>query len=77
MLTLAHQADIETDQTKRAGLYHQVQDLYADLVVTVPLVLETPDIVYRDGIKGSAQYASPETLNIGPMFEFNYATLVK
>jgi peptide/nickel transport system substrate-binding protein len=77
LIALAHLADIETDQAKRSGLYKQIQNLYADLVVTLPLVLETPFIVYRDGIQGSAQYASPETLNIGPMFEFNYATLVK
>jgi peptide/nickel transport system substrate-binding protein len=77
LLALAHQADIETDQTKRIGLYHQVQELYADLVVTLPLVLDTPHIVYRDGIRGSAQYASPEALNIGPMLELSYSTLVK
>jgi peptide/nickel transport system substrate-binding protein len=77
LLALAHQADIETDQTKRTSLYHQVQILYADLVVTLPLVLENPHIIYRDGIKGSDQYASAETLNIGPMLEFNYSTLVK
>ena len=77
LLALAHQADIETDQTKRIGLYHQVQELYADLVVTLPLVLDTPHIVYRDGIRGSAQYASPEALNIGPMLELSYSMLEK
>jgi peptide/nickel transport system substrate-binding protein len=77
LIALAQQADIETDQAKRAGQYQQIQDLYADLVVTLPLVLETGYIVYRDNIKGSAQYDYPETLNIGPLVEFNYSTLMK
>jgi peptide/nickel transport system substrate-binding protein len=77
LVDLLTQADTETDQAKRAQLYQQAQDVYADLVVTLPLFFEAEHIVYRDNIHGSDQYPSPETLNIGPTLEFNYATLSK
>ena len=71
------QADVETDLTKRADLYKQAQDVFADLVVTVPLFLNPENVVFRDNIHASDQYASPETLNIGGTIEFNYSTLSK
>jgi len=77
LLDLMTQADIETDLTKRADLYKQVQDIYADLVVTVPLFLNPEYMVFRDNIHGSDHYATPETLNIAGTIEFNYSTLTK
>jgi peptide/nickel transport system substrate-binding protein len=71
------QADVESDVDKRAELYQQAQDLYADLVVTVPLFIIAEHITYNPSISGSDMYAAPEALNIGPTMEFYYSTLTK
>lgn len=77
LVDLLVQADTETDQTKRADLYQQAQNIYADLVVSVPIFFSAEHIVYRDNVHGSDQYATPESLNIGPNLVFSYATLSK
>jgi peptide/nickel transport system substrate-binding protein len=77
LVDLMAQSDVETDLTKRAELLAQAQDIYADLVVTIPLFLNPEYVVFRGNIKASDQYATPETLNIGGTIEFNYSTLSK
>jgi peptide/nickel transport system substrate-binding protein len=77
LVELLNKADVETDLTKRADLYKQAQDLYADLVVTVPLFYQAEHVVYQSYIKGSANYASPDTLNIGPNILFYYSLITK
>jgi peptide/nickel transport system substrate-binding protein len=77
LVDLLSRADVETDQTVRNKLYQQAQDIYADLVVTIPLFLEVEHIIYRDNIHGSSQYPAPETLNIGPAIVFSYSLLTK
>jgi peptide/nickel transport system substrate-binding protein len=77
LVDLLTQADSETDIAKRTELYQQAQEIYADLVVTLPLFYEAEHVTFRDNIQGSSSEASPETLNIGPTLEFNYATLTK
>ena len=77
LVDLLSQADVETDQTVRAKLYQQAQDIYADLVVTIPLFLEPLHIIYRDNIHGSSQYPNLESLNIGPAIVFSYSLLTK
>jgi peptide/nickel transport system substrate-binding protein len=77
LVDLMTQADVETDLDARAELYGQVQDVYADLVVSVPLFLNPEYVVFRDNIQGSDQFATPETLNIAGTIEFNYSTLSK
>jgi peptide/nickel transport system substrate-binding protein len=77
LVDLLSQADVETDQTVRTVLYQQAQEIYADLVVTIPLFMEAQHILYRDKIHGSSQYPTPETLNIGPAFVFSYSLLTK
>ena len=72
-LLLAQRA--ETDLDTRAGLLEQLQDVYADMVVTIPLWLEPEFIIYRDGIQGDPDLPNPQTLNIGPDFEFIYSVL--
>jgi peptide/nickel transport system substrate-binding protein len=72
-LLLAQRA--ETDLTARAAILEQLQDVYADMVVTIPLWLEPEFIIYRDGIMGDASLPNPQTLNIGPDFEFVYSVL--
>ena len=77
LVDLLSQADPEPDQAKRAELYKQAQEIYADLVVTIPLFFNAEHVVYRANISGSSAYAAAENLNIGPNIEFNYATLSK
>jgi len=75
MSALMNKTDNDRDPADRAALFKQIQEIYADLVVTLPLDLANEHVVYRDGIQGDAQYGSPEALNIGPMLEFYYSTL--
>ena len=77
MVELMAQADVETDVGAREALYQQAQDLYADLVVTIPLFIIAEHVTYGPSISGSDSYAAPEVLNIGPTMEFNYSTLTK
>jgi peptide/nickel transport system substrate-binding protein len=77
LLDLLTQADVETDVDVRADLYEQAQDLYADMVVTLPLFLIAEHVTYRPGVVGSDMYAEAQSLNIGPTMEFNYSTLTK
>jgi peptide/nickel transport system substrate-binding protein len=77
LVSLLNQADTETDVTKRASEYDQAQQVYADMVVTLPLFIQSEHVVYRSDIHGDSTYASPETLNIGPAIVFNYSMLTK
>lgn len=75
LLTLLADSRIETDQAARAAILEQLQDVYAEDVVTIPLWIEPEYIVYRDGICGDAGLPNPQTLNIGGTMEFSYAVL--
>jgi peptide/nickel transport system substrate-binding protein len=77
LVDLLNKADIETDQAKRADLYKQAQEIYADLVVTLPLFYQAEHVVFRDDIKGSSGFATPQTLNIGPNIVFYYSLITK
>jgi peptide/nickel transport system substrate-binding protein len=77
LVDLLSKADTETDLAKRKALYEQSQEVYADLVVTLPLFFLTEHVIYRPNIKGSAKYGSPATLNIGGNVEFCYSLLTK
>jgi peptide/nickel transport system substrate-binding protein len=77
LVDLLAQADKSSDQAERADLYAQAQEIYADLVVTLPLFFNAEYITYRPNIQGSSDNALPETLNIGPAIEFWYSMLSK
>jgi len=77
LVDLLVQADVETDVAAREALYQQAQDVYADLVVTLPLFIIAEHVTYSPNISGSDMYTAPEVLNIGPTMEFNYSTLTK
>jgi peptide/nickel transport system substrate-binding protein len=77
LVDLMNQSDVETDLTKRAQLLQQAQEVYADLVVTLPLFLNPEYVVYRDNIHGMDSHPSPDTLNIGGTIEFDYSVLTK
>lgn len=77
LLAVLDEASTETDPDIRADLYAQAQDIYAELVVTLPLFFEAEHVVFPDNVTGDPEAASPETLNIGPNLEFNYSLLDK
>jgi len=66
MDTLLQQAAAETDPDKRAALYEQIGELYAEEVPTIPLFWEPEFITYREGVEG---------VTVGAPFEFNYNVL--
>ena len=72
-LLLAQRA--ESDLDTRAGLIGDLQDVYAAEVVTIPLWLEPEFIIYWNYISGRADLPNPQSLNIGPDFEFIYSVL--
>ncbi len=75
LVDLLNQASTETDTAARADLYGQIQDLYANMVVTLPIVIVSEHVVFPDYISGAADQATPDTLNIGPAFDLNYSLL--
>jgi peptide/nickel transport system substrate-binding protein len=75
LLTLLTASRVETDLDARAAILEELQDVYADEVVTVPLWIEPEFIVYRDGICGDESLPNPQTLNIGATMEFVYSVL--
>ncbi len=77
LVDLLVQADVEADIATRTQLYEQAQEVYADMVVTLPLFIIAEHVTYRPEISGSDMYAEPGTLNIGPTLEFNYSTVTK
>jgi peptide/nickel transport system substrate-binding protein len=52
--------------SRRAELYKEVGQLYADEVVTLPLYWRSEFVAYQEGVRGFA---------VGPPFEFNYNVL--
>ena len=75
LVDLLVEAGVETDLDARAALYGQVQDLYADLVVTLPLYFEPEHVIYWDYISASDAEGAVESLNIGPTFDLRYSLL--
>ena len=60
---LLAKARSESDETKRNELLKEVQDYWAENVVTIPLYWEPEYVTVRNGVKG---------VEIGAPFEFNY-----
>jgi peptide/nickel transport system substrate-binding protein len=77
LLDLLAAADVETDLAAREALYEQAGEVYAELVVTLPLFFQAEHVTYRSNIHGSSAFGSPETLNIGGNVEFTYSMLTK
>jgi peptide/nickel transport system substrate-binding protein len=75
LVSVLEEASTESDEAAREELYVQAQEIYADMVATVPILFEAEHVVPTDGVSGSDEYATPETLNIGPNLEFYYSVL--
>lgn len=77
LVDLLTQSDVETDLTARKALLEQAQDVYADMVVTVPLFLNPEYMVFRDNIHGMDSLDNADALNVGGTIEFSYSVLSK
>jgi len=75
LVELLQEGSTTTDQAARASIYEEAQNLYADLVVTIPLFFEAEHVVYPDYVSVVSGTESAETLGIGPTIEFNHALL--
>jgi peptide/nickel transport system substrate-binding protein len=76
LISLITQAATTTDTAQRAALYEQVQELYADDVVTIPLWFEPERVFYWDYISGNSSAGSADSLNIGATTELQYLNLL-
>src|SRR5690554_2945830 len=65
---LLAQGAAETDEEARAEIYEQIQALYAEDVVTIPLTIESEFAVFRN--------ATISDVPIGPALDFNYEFIV-
>jgi peptide/nickel transport system substrate-binding protein len=78
LVSMLEEASVETDLDARAALYEDIQNLYAEMVVSLPILFEPEYVVYDPNvISGNSDVATPETLNIGPNLEFYYSVLTK
>jgi len=77
LLDLMTASDVEADLTKRAALLDEAQNVYADMVVTIPLFLNPEYMVFRDYISGMGNLDNPDALNVGGTIEFTYSVLSK
>ena len=66
MVDLLTEAGMTSDETERAEIYGDVQSLFAEDVVTVPLWIDHPYIAYRDSVVASPEFDNPQSLNVGP-----------
>ena len=69
------EAAAEFDEQRRGELYEEIQALFAEDVVTVPLWIEHPYVAYRGYVAGDDDYENAETLNIGANLHLDYRTL--
>ena len=75
MIDLLTDAGMTFDVTERAQLYEDVQTMFAEDVVTVPLWIDHPYVAYRDSVAGSPEYDNPQSLNIGTTMLLDFRTI--
>jgi len=72
---LVGDAAAESDADERAAAYGEIQDLFAQDVVTIPLWIEHHYIAFADRISGSETFTSPESLNVGATQILDYRAI--
>jgi peptide/nickel transport system substrate-binding protein len=75
MVDLLSEAAMTFDEQERANLYGEVQDLFADDVVTIPLWIEHPFIAYRDTVAASSEFENSRSLNVGSALMLDFRSL--
>jgi peptide/nickel transport system substrate-binding protein len=75
MVEMIVDASIEHDPESREALYREIQLLYAQDVVTIPLWLDYEYIVYWDHVAGDPGLDNAATLNVGATMQLDFRTL--
>lgn len=75
MLTLLNEAAVESDPEQRESLYVELQERYAQHVVTLPLWVDPEAVAYWDHVVADPEGPNPEALNIGPTLRLDYGSL--
>jgi peptide/nickel transport system substrate-binding protein len=68
-------AALETEPGERTRLYQEIQRLYAEDVVTIPLWIHHGYVIYTERVSGSVEHPHPEALNIGPAAVLDYRSI--
>jgi peptide/nickel transport system substrate-binding protein len=76
MVDLITEAASTLDEEQRAELYVEIQTLFAEDVVTIPLWTEHPYIAYRDSVHGDERLANPSSLNVGASMMLDFRSIV-
>lgn len=69
------EAGMTFDETERSRLYGEVQSLFAEDVVTIPLWIEHPYVAYRDSVVANSQFDNPQSLNIGTTLLLDFRSI--
>ena len=72
---LLSEAGTTFDEQDRADLYVEVQTLFAEDVVTIPLWIQHPSIAYLDSVEASEGYDNPQSLNVGAAMLLDFRSL--
>lgn len=75
MIDLVTEAGKTFDETERSRLYEEVQSLFAEDVVTVPLWIDHPYIAYRDSVVANSRFDNPQSLNVGPTLLLDFRSI--
>jgi peptide/nickel transport system substrate-binding protein len=75
MIDLLTEAGMTFDGSERSRLYGEVQSLFAEDVVTIPLWIDHPYIAYRDSVVASSQFDNPQSLNIGTTLLLDFRSI--
>jgi peptide/nickel transport system substrate-binding protein len=75
MVDLLTDAGMTFDEDERSRLYVDVQTMFAEDVVTVPLWIDHPYVAYRDSVVGSPEFDNPQSLNIGEAMLLDFRSI--
>ena len=75
LMDLLQRGATTTDVGERVDIYEEAQDLWAEMVVTLPLYRRSPFVAYRDGVVGDGSLPNADALNIGALQTQFFRTL--
>ncbi|MFP3914354.1 MAG: ABC transporter substrate-binding protein [Actinomycetota bacterium] len=75
MVALLEEAAVEGDNDLRGALYVELQEMYAEDVVTLPLWIDPEAVAYWDHVSADPEGPDPEALNIGADLRLDYSSL--
>lgn len=75
IVDMVTEAALERDSERRTELYEEIQTLFAEDVITIPLWVEHPHIAYRDTVAGSPGFENAQSLNVGISLQLDFRAL--